>query len=125
MITLYGDPRTKKNSMRAVVVRRAGGGSFTKLLPSQAYEVYERDCLDQLAAWVSLPIRTPVNVKCVYYMRTKRKVDLVNLLEATMDILVKAWVIEDDNCSIVVGHDGSRVLYDKNNPRVEIEIRSE
>jgi hypothetical protein len=31
-------------------------------------------------------------------------------------------IIEDDNSQIVAGHDGSRVRYDKNNPRTEIEI---
>ena len=55
-------------------------------------------------------------------MRTHRRVDLVNLLEATCDILVDANVIADDNSGIVAGHDGSRVKYDKDNPRVEITI---
>lgn len=62
-------------------------------------------------------------MKCVYYMPTRHKVDLCNLLAATCDILVKANVIEDDNSKIIVSHDGSRVLYDKENPRVEIEIK--
>lgn len=61
-----------------------------------------------------------MNVRCVYYMKTARRVDLANLIEATTDILVKARVLEDDHCRIVAGHDGSRVEYDKQNPRVEI-----
>lgn len=55
-------------------------------------------------------------------MPTRHRVDLVNLLEATSDILVKASVIEDDNVNIVKSHDGTRVLYDKETPRVEVEI---
>lgn len=55
-------------------------------------------------------------------MPTRHRVDLVNLLEATCDILVKANVIEDDNCKIIATHDGSFVTYDKNNPRVEITL---
>lgn len=55
-------------------------------------------------------------------MPTKHRVDLVNLLEATCDVLVKADVLEDDNSKIVASHDGSRVLYDKANPRAEIYI---
>ena len=55
-------------------------------------------------------------------MDTKRKVDLNNLLEALTDVLVKHKVLEDDNSTIVVSHDGSRVLYDKENPRTEVEI---
>lgn len=55
-------------------------------------------------------------------MQTRRKVDLVNLLEATLDVLVHYGVIADDNNSVVASVDGSRVLYDKARPRVEIEI---
>ena len=68
----------------------------------------------------SFPLSTPLNMRCLYYMPTRRKVDLCNLLEATCDIFVEAGVLEDDNSAIVVSHDGSRVLYDKDNPRVEI-----
>ena len=39
-----------------------------------------------------------------------------------MDILVLAGVLADDNSSIAVAHDGSRVLYDKDEPRTEITI---
>ena len=35
---------------------------------------------------------------------------------------MKARVLEDDNSKIVAAHDGSRVDYDKQNPRVEIWI---
>ena len=63
-----------------------------------------------------------MNVRCVYYMKTRQRVDLANLIEATTDILVKARVLEDDNSKIVAGHDGSRVLYDKDRTRVEICI---
>lgn len=67
-------------------------------------------------------ISARVNVRCVYYMKTARRVDLANLIEATTDILVKANVLEDDNSKIVAAHDGSRVEHDKKNPRVEIWI---
>ena len=67
----------------------------------------------------------PVNVKATYYMPTKCKVDIVNLHSALHDILVKCGVLKDDNCRIVVSTDGSRVRYDKENPRTEIEITSE
>ena len=68
------------------------------------------------------PITARVNVRCVYYMATRRKVDLANLIEATCDILVTAGVLADDNSRIVAAHDGSRVELDRKNPRVEIEI---
>ena len=42
-----------------------------------------------------------------------------------MDILVDAHVLADDNAKIVVGHDGSRVMYKADKPRTEIEIKEE
>lgn len=84
-IVLYGDPRTKKNSQRIVV--KPNGARFIK--PSAQYEAYERNCLSQLYGkrW---RLTGPLNVACVYYMATRRKVDLCNLLEASLDILVRA-----------------------------------
>jgi Holliday junction resolvase RusA-like endonuclease len=107
-------PVTKKNSQR-IVYR----GRHPIILPSEKYEQYECD-----AGWFIKPlgIDYPVNVRCLYYMPTKRIVDLVNLQEATLDVLVKYGAIKDDNSRIVVSMDGSRVLYDKENPRTEIYI---
>jgi len=116
-LTLYGDPRTKKNSAR--ILRTRSGAPF--VAPSKAYGDYETDCLRQIKKPHG-PISARVNLRCVYYMPTRRRVDLVNLIEATCDILVKAGVLEDDHCRIVAGHDGSRVSYDKQNPRAEIWI---
>lgn len=116
-IVLDGDPRTKKNSQRICVL--PNGSRFIK--PSAQYEAYEKACLWQLKGkrW---QLAGPLNVRCEYYMATRRKVDLCNLLEASCDILVKAGAIVDDNSTVVSSHDGSRVLYDKENPRVEITI---
>lgn len=116
-ITLYGDPRTKKNSQRLVHV----GGRMIPIT-SKAYSDYHADCMRQITGDKRKGIDFPVNVQCVYYMRTHRRVDLNNLLEATADILVDAGVLADDNSQIVAGHDGSRVYYDKENPRAEITI---
>lgn len=114
-LILYGDPRTKKNSQRIARV-----GSYYRVLPSKQYVAYAKLCAMQIKE--APEIHWPVNIKCVYYMKTRRKVDLVNLIEGTLDILVGCGVLLDDNSSIVAGHDGSCVKYDKENPRVEIEI---
>lgn len=92
------------------------------IMPSQSYKQYETDSIWQIPPWAKLEIDQPVNLKCVYYMPTERRVDLVNLLEATCDMLVKGRVLMDDNSKIVAAHDGSRVLKDKERPRTEIEI---
>lgn len=118
-ITLTGDPRTKKNSQRII---RIGCGS--RIIPSKAYMDYAGDCALQLLAQraTNAGIDYPVNVACVYYMPTRRKVDLTNLNEAIHDILVDNFVLIDDNRDIIASTDGSRVEYDKKNPRVEITI---
>ena len=109
-------PRTKKNSQRIVVVK-----GRPLIMPSAEYKKYESACALYVHKRV-VPIDIPVNVKCVYYMPTRRRVDLVNLEEATLDILVRYGVLADDNSSIVVSMDGSRVFYDKEDPRTEITI---
>lgn len=116
-ITLYGDPRSKKNNQRIVMC-----GGYPKLLPSRAFKDYEAECLAQICVPFGESIDAPVNLSCRYYMRTRRRVDLVNLLEGTCDILVDARILADDNSSIIVSFDGCSVQHDKENPRVEIEI---
>ena len=110
-------PVTKKNSQQ-IMVNNATGRPF--IMPSKKYKEYERAAL-----WFIPRVSTidsEVNIKCLFYMPTLRKCDLTNLLEAVDDILVKARLLEDDNYTIIAGHDGSRVYYEKSNPRTEIEI---
>lgn len=116
--TIKLTPISKKNSQQ-IMVNRATGKPF--IMPSKQYKEYER------AAMWFIPkskkqIDHPVNVKCLFYMPTHRKVDLTNLLEAIDDIMVKAGLLADDNYTIIQSHDGSRVMYDKNNPRTEVTI---
>lgn len=116
-ITIELPPITKKNSQR-ILVNKSTGKPF--IMPSEQYKQYEKD-----AQWFireRTRIDYPVNVKCVFYMPTRRRVDLTNLLEAVDDVLVHSGVLEDDHSGIVVSHDGSRVEYDKERPRTEIEI---
>lgn len=117
-LTLYGDSRTKKNSQR--IVRMGNGRPL--IMPSKQYKDYEAACLRQIPEAQRLNISERVNVQMVYYMHTRRIVDLVGLEESTLDILVRGGVLADDNCKIAAAYDGSCVKYDKDNPRVEIEI---
>lgn len=116
-LEVFGKPITKKNSQQ--IVTNKVGRPF--VIPSKQFKQYQKLFLSQVK-YKGEPINKPVNVKCVYFMPTRHKVDITNLLNATHDLLVDAKVIEDDNSKIVVSVDGSRVLYDKDNPRVEIEI---
>ena len=119
-IRITGEPRTKKNSGR-IIIRKAGR---RMLLPSKQYQYYNAGFSKQCreAGVDKLALDGRYNIACLYYMKTRRKVDLCNLIEGTMDSLVDAGVLADDNSHIVAGHDGSRVLYDKENPHVDIMI---
>ena len=71
----------------------------------------------------SVPVRFVCCLSAVDHDRhLKAFFHLVNLLQAVDDILVDAGILADDNYCIVAGHDGSRVYYDKQNPRTEIGI---
>ena len=112
-------PITKKNSQQIFINGRTGKPFVA---PSKKYKQYENDAGffffhsgDYLGEY-------PANVKCLFYMPTHRRVDLVNLLESADDLLTHYGVIPDDSAEYIAGHDGSRVLYDKDNPRTEIYI---
>lgn len=111
--------RSKKNSMQILVNPKTHRPFIS---PSSAYKAYRKAALMLIPNDVRQGIDYPVNVQCVYYMETRRRVDMCNLIEATLDVLVDAGVLADDNSNIVAGHDGSRVLYDKEHPRTEIII---
>ena len=115
--TIHGAPITKKNSQQILVNPKT---KRPFIAPSKQYKAYEAMAIKELGKPKRPPIDTPVNMQCVYYMPTRRKADLCNLIEATCDIFTKAGILEDDNSGIVKAHDGSRVLYDKENPRVEV-----
>lgn len=117
--TIVLPPITKKNSQQ-ILTNSKTGKPF--IMPSKKYREYETQAAWFLKPRPPSPISCQLNIKCLFYMPTRRRVDLVNLLEAVCDILVGEHIIADDNSGIVVGHDGSRVLYDKENPRTEITI---
>ena len=117
-IVIPGNPITKKNHGNIVMIK-----GRPIMLPSKPYIEYEKKCKQYIPTLRQLsPIDYPINLKCTYYMETRRKTDLTNLLQATCDILVKYRILQDDNYSIIASFDGTRAYYDKENPRVEIEI---
>lgn len=112
-------PITKKNSQQ-ILTNRKTGRPF--IMPSKKYKEYESAALYYLPKRAGMPLKGPLNIKVLFYMKTKRKTDLTNLLEAVDDILVAAGIVVDDNYKVIAAHDGSRCYYDKENPRTEIYI---
>lgn len=110
-------PITKKNHQQLVWPK---GRNKPIVMPSPQYKQYEKDALYFIPKQIF--INYPVNVKCLFYMPTRRKCDLTNLLQAVDDIMVRAGLLTDDNYTVIQSHDGSRVFYDKERPRTEVII---
>ena len=110
-------PISKKNSQQ-IMRNTVTGRPF--IMPSKKYKQYENDAA--LFIPKNIFINEPVNIKCLFYMPTKRMCDLTNMLEAIDDIMVRAGLLEDDNYTVIASHDGSRAFYDKDAPRTEVII---
>ena len=120
------DPRTKKNSQMiagtGVHCPYCGKPKKQFIRQGKANQAYTVKAYPHLRPKPEAPINTPVHIKYLFYMGTRRKVDKLNLQAAADDLLVLTDIIKDDNASIVKSHDGTRVRYDKENPRTEIYI---
>ena len=99
------------------------------ILPSDAYRKFEAQAEQYLRDKPEKPIDVPVQITCIYLLplnkdgsRPKKPTDLVNLLEATCDVLVKYKIIADDNAHIIKSVDGSRVYYVAEEPKTYITI---
>ena len=120
-ISIPVKPVTKKNSQQ-IITNPKTGRPF--IIPSKQFRDFEKDCkpyMLQIKNEIG-QIRFPVNIKCIFYVDRKLKYDLTNLLEAIDDVLVNYGILLDDNRDILAAHDGSRVFYDKFNPRIELTI---
>ena len=113
------NPITKKNSQRIFINGRTGRPF---VVPSEKFKEYQENAGFFLRRFGRYSGEYPVNIRYLFYMKTKRRVDLTNLMESADDVLTHYGIIEDDSAAFIGGHDGSRVLYDKDNPRTEIYI---
>lgn len=114
------EPRTKKNNSEVKFNRKTGKPFIS---PSKAFKEYQAECFPYLYPMRHvLEGKKGLNIQAVYYMRTRRRVDLNNLHNALHDILVHYEVIDDDNSEVIAATDGSRVKFDKDFPRTEITI---
>ena len=110
--------RSKKNSQQIYINQRTHKPFVAQ---SKLYKKFEQDCAYFLKKY-ALNIDYAINLKCTFYVKDKRKRDIVNLLNAIQDILVKYNVISDDNYKIVKSVDGSRIIYECGREETIIEI---
>ena len=87
-------PITKKNSQQILTNHRTGKPFIA---PSKQYKKYEQAAMWYLTPKPKAPLSGRYRVATVFYMPTRRKVDLTNLMEAAHDTLVAAKILADDN----------------------------
>lgn len=110
--------RPKKNSQSIVYNPKT---KRPIIVQSKQYHEFEHNCGYFLKKY-KRNINTPINLKCEFYVPDRRKRDIVNLLNAMQDVLVKYQVLEDDNYNIVQSVDGSKIIYEKGVEKTIIEI---
>ena len=84
-------PITKKNSQQILTNHRTGKPFIA---PSRQYKKYEQAAMLVLTPKPKAPLSGRYRVATVFYMPTRRKVDLTNLMEAAHDTLVAAKILE-------------------------------
>jgi hypothetical protein len=122
-------PRTKKNSPQLIPHM-----ARPILVPSEAYREWERAARSELIRsgefirstgdtalfWRACePIGFPVNCRALIY-RDRAVGDAVGYYQGLADFLEDAGVLENDRW--IVSWDGSRMLKDAKNPRIEFEL---
>lgn len=120
--TIPGRPSTKKTSQR--VVRR---GRYTKILPSLLYEKYENYCKDYCESfWKNFnldPIDFGVSINLKVYLDSWIVGDECGYQQAHGDIIQKHGIIADDMWIHWADNSQHMIHYDRDNPRVEVEIK--
>lgn len=120
--TIPGPPRTKKTSNRLVKF-----GNRHKILPSKAFEQWNLATqyilvnarARGLAPAGTFPISHVMNCCAVIY-RDALRGDAVGYYQALADALQEAGIVENDR--LIVSWDGSRMLKDAKNPRIEVTL---
>lgn len=119
-IIIPTNPRSKKNSQEIVFNKKTGK---RMVIQNKKYTDFERECKKYIPVLREPPIAYKVNLKCKFYVCDARRRDIANYLEAIQDILVKYGLLADDNYNIIASIDGCSMEIDRENPRVEIEIK--
>ena len=120
------DPRSKKNAHRisGCGKRCPVCGKYAKqfIRNGKSTTDYAFKAVQYLHPKPPKPIEGPVWLVYKLYTATWHRKDDLNLYEALDDILVSNGILKDDDRKTIRSRDGSRVLYDKENPRAEVYI---
>lgn len=126
-LTVPGAPRTKKTHNRIILVKRRGQRPRRIVMPSEAWENWAKVAVIRIAAVSAgmkaeypfpLPDRA-YNCAAIFY-RDANRGDAVGYYQGLADVLERAKVVSNDK--YITQWDGSRLLIDRENPRVELVI---
>lgn len=102
------------------------GRAFVRVVPSEYYRAWHKQAKPQLLVWraqmrvAQIPtIDIPVNVAAIFY-RDAETGDAVGYYQGLADALQTAEILVDDK--LIVQWDGSRMMKDARNPRIEVKI---
>ena len=124
--TIPLDPRSKKNAHRIAGCgpRCPLCGKYQKqfIRNGKTTTEFAFHAASYLHPRPAVAFAGPVILVYRLYTQTHHRKDDLNLYEALDDILVSNGILADDDRKTIRSRDGSRVLYDKENPRAEIYI---
>jgi hypothetical protein len=115
-LTVHGAPRTKKN--HGSVIQR---GKRRFHIPSAAWTNWAATApvIYQSCGVPTPPVGVKVNCRALFYRDAERG-DAVGYYQGLADLLEKRGVVANDR--LIVSWDGSRLLKDSANPRVELVL---
>ena len=121
--TIPGRPATKKTNQR--VIRR---GRLTRILPSIQYENYEKSCKDLCEnLWKNIgypPIDCGISIQCSITLNNWIIGDESNYYQSFGDLIQTHGILNDDIWIHWVDNGVHSITEpDKDNPRVEFEIK--
>lgn len=99
--------------------------TWRTLISSKEYREREQKKIDEIKQRVEpMKLNEQLRIEYEFYMPDKRKSDLSNKVESINDMLVKYWLLEDDNWTVIRELKVSCMWVDRNNPRCVINIYS-
>jgi len=106
-LRIYGQTPSKKSSQQIIVNKKT---KRAMLIPNKKYNEWihstVRQLKDQKEDKQFETIIKPVAVKCLVYRLTKRKIDMLNMLQSVHDALEAAGIVKND--FLIESMDGSR-----------------
>jgi Holliday junction resolvase RusA-like endonuclease len=133
--TLLGNTPSKKNSQSLVPAQKGKNGKKGRrggIFSNKAYGKWYtlnfgvRKAVSRRQEWEDLrkvmdSWGKPFLMSMKFFRKSKHKFDYINLAQSVQDALVKAKIIEDDNCQVLCPlFEGYEI--DKENPRCEVTI---